>query len=124
MDIRFGVTLACGLLVGTAVIAADVTRKIPVDGDFQDVSMRWNGATPGGYDARVALKENGGFINNGLRGGRLKINNKTVLKNFRFFAKAKGQVSNANANCVRTSHKSSVEIKSVDFKYGNATFRN
>ncbi|MEM7470806.1 MAG: hypothetical protein AAF340_05585 [Pseudomonadota bacterium] len=120
-----------------------VTRSIPVDDSFNDVSMRWNNATPGGYKALSKLIVIDGIvemcgvgvstniqlnqaIKKGLRGGTLKFDGKTVVKNFTFFARAKSEsrLRRTNANCVSTGHPASKPIENVSFNYGDATFRN
>ncbi|MEM6595206.1 MAG: hypothetical protein AAF672_10465 [Pseudomonadota bacterium] len=130
-------------IASPAVAQNKITRTIPVDSEFNDVSMRWNNATAGGYEALSRLIVVNGIvemcgvgvstniqltpaINKGLRGGTLKINGKTVVKNFSFFAKARSEraLRKTPANCVSTGHPASQQIESIDFRYGNATFRN
>lgn len=127
--------------MSSAGLTAEVTRSIKVDGDFQPANIRYAAAVSGGYDALIALKANNGyielcgvgkytnmqlrqFVRKGVRTGRLKINGKVVLKNFLFFANAKGPLKASAANCARTTHKASVRINDIDFRYGNASARN
>ncbi|WP_299190742.1 hypothetical protein [uncultured Litoreibacter sp.] len=126
-----------------ALSQTKVSRSVTVDEDFQSANLRWNNATAGGYDALVALKGDRGVIElcgvgvvtniqlsssikNSLRGGTLKINGKTVVKDFSFFAKAKSAraLKKANANCVSTGVKSSTKINDISLDYGDGTFRN
>ncbi|MCY4336750.1 MAG: hypothetical protein OXC60_19010 [Litoreibacter sp.] len=130
-------------LAGPALAQNKVTRQIPVDSEFNDVSMRWSGATPGGYKALSKLIVVNGVLElcgvgvstniqlnqaiaKGLRGGKLKFDGKTVVKNFSFFAKARSEraLRKTPANCVSTGHPASKPVEFVDFSYGDATFRN
>ena len=119
-----------------------VTRSVSIDDSFQQANARWNNATAGGYDALIALKANKGVfefcgvgavsnaqlattIKGMLRGCRLTINGKVVLKNCSYFAKARSTsaVPKTKANCASTGMKVQ-QIKDIDFRYGNMTFRN
>ena len=39
-----------------------VTRTVAVDDNFMDGSVTWNGATAGGYEARIGLTVNNGVF--------------------------------------------------------------
>lgn len=127
----------------TASAQAKKVVQIPQDGDFGSYNLRWNGAIGGGYDAQVALKNfNGklafcgvGIVTNsqlnsaiktGLRGGTIKINGKTILKDFSFFAKAKSKsaLKKTPANCAVTSAPIPSRLDDLSIRYGKATFRN
>jgi hypothetical protein len=119
-----------------------VTRTVAVDDNFMDGSVTWNGATAGGYEARIGLTVNNGVfelcgvgavtniqlrssVNSMLRGCKLNINGKVVLKNCSYFSKArsKNAVPKTPAICARTNMKAQ-KIDLIDFQYGDGTFRN
>jgi len=131
--------LSCAALPATAQDVISVDQ----DASFKDASLRWSGATAGGYDARAAFKNVNGklalcgvgivtniqlssAINAGLRGGTVKVNGKTVIKNFKFFAKAKRRnaLEKTKANCKVSSAPFPTRSDKVSFSYGDATFRN
>lgn len=123
--------------------SAQSISSIPQDDGFFPANMRWTGATAKGYDANIALKAVGGnvalcgvgivtniqlnsAINSGLRGGRVKVNGKTILKDFSFFAKAPNikSLDKVKANCKLTSVTAIRKSDKVSIRYGKATFRN
>ncbi len=134
--------VAATLLTCQAAGAADKVVSIPVDSDFQSADMRWNNATAGGYDALVALKALDGqialcgvgivtnsqlnrAIRRALLGGVLKLNGKTVVKNFTYFAKARSvrALPKSKANCKLTGVNANKQVQ-IDFEYGDGTFVN
>lgn len=142
---KFLTCIAVAMALSCATLPANAQQVISVnqDASFKDASLRWNGANAGGYDARAAFKNVNGklalcgvgivtnvqlssTINNGLRGGTVKVNGKTVIKNFRFFAKAKRRsaLEKTKANCKVSSAPFPKRSDKVDFRYGNLTFRN
>jgi len=139
---RLALIAVTTLLMAAPVWAQGITQ-IAQDKDFQDANMRWTGATAKGYDGRIALKNQGGVlvlcgvgvvtniqlnkaILAGLRGGTVRLNGKTVLKDFTFFAKAKDARSlrSATANCKSTGARIPRQIDDLKVLYGKATFRN
>lgn len=120
------------------------TFEIPVDGKFFDASMRWNNATAGGYDAKMklVLDKRGNLalcgigrmtnvqlaqaIRKGLRGGRLVVNGKTVIKGFTYFTKARkaAELTSGVATCKSSGVKPPRSADRIDISYGDATFRN
>lgn len=138
---QFFAAFALILAVGSPASATDVTRAIKVDSEFQNADITYNNAFAGGYEALIAIKAHKGYlelcgvgkvtnaqanvpIRKALLNGRLKVNNKVVLKNFTYFARAKRSLKSTAANCARTSHKTSVKVNSIDFRYGSASFTN
>lgn len=123
---------------------AQETFEIPVDGNFFDANMRWNGATAGGYDAKMKLiVDREGYlalcgigrvtnvqlssaIRKGLRGGQLVVDGRPVLKNFSFFTRARKatEVTAGTATCKSSPVKPPQSADSIDIRYGDATFRN
>ncbi|TDT74976.1 hypothetical protein BDE40_1699 [Litoreibacter halocynthiae] len=135
------VAFAVGLFALPA--SAQAVFTMPQDKDFQPANMRWSGATAKGYDAFMALKNIDGklalcgvgvvtniqlnsAIMRGLRGGTVKLNGKTVLKDFSFFAKAEnvGALRKTKANCKSTGAVIPRKIDDLKVNYGKATFRN
>lgn len=137
--------LTMALVVGLIAlpVSAQSVFSVPQDKDFKPANMRWTGATAKGYDAFIAAKNIDGklvlcgvgvvtniqlntAIARGLRGGTVKMNGKTVLKDFSFFAKAPsfGALRNTKANCKSTGAVIPRKIDSLQVRYGNATFRN
>lgn len=135
-------TLFVILSAGSALAQNAVSRTVAVDSSFNDAGVSWTGATAGGYEARIALKNNGGrfefcgvgvvtniqlgsTVNTMLRDCTLNINGKTVLKNCRYFAKARSAraLTKTKANCALTDMEVQ-EIEFIDFQYGSGTFRN
>jgi hypothetical protein len=133
----------CFAAFASTAIAKDKIRSIPIDKDFQAADMRWSGATPGGYLGRIALKNNRGIlelcgvgavtniqlsnpIKTALKGGKLTLNGKVVLKDFSYFAKARNKkaLKSAKANCRSTGAKVPKKINSLNIEYGRAVFRN
>lgn len=137
------IAVASALTFATLPVAAQNAITIDQDASFADASLRWTGATAGGYDARAAFKNVDGklalcgvgivtniqlkaAVDNGLRGGTVKVNGKTVIKNFKFFAKAKRRnaLERTKANCKVSNAPFPKRSDRIDFQYGNATFRN
>lgn len=139
------ILMCAALLAASATLPASAQQitQIAQDKDFQDANMRWTGATAKGYDGRIAVKVMGGnlvlcgvgvttniqlssAITKGLRGGTVKLNGKTVLKDFSYFAKARNasDLKTAKANCKSTGVPVPKKIDSLQVRYGKATFRN
>ena len=137
-------TAALALALGAlpAMAQNKVSRSVPIDDSFNDADVRWTGATAGGYEAFIGLKNNGGMfefcgagvvtniqlrasVNSMLRGCKLQINGKTVLKNCQYFARARSSnaLPKTPANCALTNMKAQ-KIETIDFQYGDGTFRN
>lgn len=122
------------ILCGTSVALAKppkVSRQVKVTSEFQEEEIKWNGAT-GGYSFLMHLTHNNGIIEvcgvgvytNGqlrvpttqiLRTMHLKMNGKTILSDFRFFAKARSKrtLRSTLANCA----SSGVRIPSKPAKF-------
>ena len=142
----FSFKLSAALLAASLLATPGSAQSIvsmPQDKDFFPANMRWNNATAKGYDASMALKVIDGklalcgvgivtniqlnqAIKNGLRGGTVKINGKTVLKDFSFFAKAKNlkSLGKTKANCKSAGVPVPKKSDDLKIRYGNATFRN
>ncbi|WP_298359119.1 hypothetical protein [uncultured Litoreibacter sp.] len=137
------ILLATVLAAFSTPSIAQSVISIPQDGDFNDANMRWNGATAKGYDGRIALKNQGGnlaicgvgivtniqvssAIKKSLRNATVKLNGKTVFKDFSYFAKAKsaGALKSTNANCKSTGVPVTQLNDTLSIRYGSATFRN
>ncbi|MEM9582528.1 MAG: hypothetical protein AAGA08_05370 [Pseudomonadota bacterium] len=136
-------TAAACVAVLTTAAQAERVISVSQDGDFQPYNLRWNGAFAKGYDAQVALKNIGGklamcgvgvvtniqlssAVKSALRGGTVKVNGKTVIKDFSFFAKANsaGALKAAKANCKVTDVAVPKRTDKLDVRYGRAVFRN
>lgn len=132
------VLLPCGFSA-----AAQSVFSIPQDEGFSPANLRWSGANAKGYDANIALKNIDGklvlcgvgvvtniqlnqAVGSALRGGTVKINGQTVLKNFSFFAKAKNAKALAGtpANCKSTGAAVPKQSDKLQINYGRGVFRN
>ena len=137
--------IMAGLLMATPTIGFGQAQfQTKVDGDFGDASMVWNGAMGKGYDARIKLilDKNGNLalcgigrmtkiqlsnpINRSLRGGTLKVKGKTVIKDFRYFTKArrKAELTSGTATCRSSGVKPPSDLNAIDISYGEGSFRN
>ena len=138
-------TCLCALILTfscNAASAQEITRQIPVDGDFQPANIGFRGPVAGGYEGLIALKDNNGILElcgvgattnaktashmrKVLRKGSLEVNGKTVLKNFVYFAKARSarSIRKTRANCRATSFRLNRKIESVSVNMGGGTFR-
>jgi hypothetical protein len=124
-------------------VTAQSVFSIPQDGDFASANLRWSGAYANGYDANIALKNYDGrlvlcgvgvvtniqlnqAVKTALRGGTIKINGRTVLKDFSFFAKASNAASlrGTHANCKSTGVAVPSSSDKLSMSYGKGTFRN
>jgi hypothetical protein len=143
--VRISKILTGAFLLGLKAlpVTAQSVFSVPLDKDFQPANIRANGAIANGYDAYMALKNIDGklalcgvgivtniqlnqVIKVSLRGGTVKMNGKTILKDFRFFAKARNlsALPKTNANCKSTGVAIPKNIENLDVRYGRATFRN
>ncbi len=141
--IKFALVAAFVAALPVSVAAQD-TFQIPVDAKFFDANMRWTGANAGGYDAKMKLIVNkqghlslcgigrvtniqlSSAIKSGVRGGRLFVDGKPVIKGFGFFTKAKNaaDLKKGNATCKSSGVKPPRSGDDIDIRYGKATFRN
>ncbi|MDH3263789.1 MAG: hypothetical protein OEM24_07310 [Paracoccaceae bacterium] len=109
--------------IGPAAIAEaeEISRQVPVDAEFGEGSVRWNGL-PGGYffkarviavDGRLEVCGVGAFTDAYtrsqetavLRETKLTMNGQPILEDLSFFARVnrRRELDSATANCRRTS---------------------
>ncbi len=117
---RISVVAAMMLALAAPVSAQNVTRQIPVDANFSEGTLGWN-QTGAKYEYRINIivvngvlefcgvgASNDIYVRRGenmlLRGAKLKMNGRTILQDFSFFARARSinQLNRSNANCRST----------------------
>lgn len=140
---RYIISAVMALFISLGSASAQgISRHIAVDDSFAEGELGWQGL-PGGYEYRVKIIEVNGVLElcgvgaftnmtarnaavKMLRGAELKINGRTVLRNFFYFNKVNraSQLNRAMASCKSTGTRVPRGKIDIDVDWPDGSFRN